>query len=260
MTSPEECFPLAQSLLQNQKILKGFIDSKNYQIWNAEKSSTRYKVLLEHTEEHPHALKMGVAMVDDDLLLHQHKESEIYYFLGGKGFSYLGWPGKERKTAVQAGTFFYIPSGVPHYTKARAGNPLEFLYIFPRHTFENIEYIYDGTLESFENGLLFGNITTLPRPLTTIFRETVIGDEPKKSPTDLLFHRIAVPKNQNVAQKTVSNTIIFVNRGRGTITHGPQKIDVKKGSYLLIPPEHHYVIGNKISQELDLFLFERSLP
>ena len=252
----QECFPLARPLLQNQKILRGSVDNKDYQIWNAEKSSTRYKVLLDHTVKYPHSLKMGMAVIDDDLLLHQHKESEIYYFLRGKGFSYLGRPGKELKVAVQEGTFFYIPSGVPHYTKALAGNPLEFLYIFPRHTFENIEYVYDGTLEIFEDGLLVGDITALPRPLMAIFRETLVGGKQKKISTDLLFNRIVIPKNQNVTQKTVSNTIIFVNRGRGTITLGPQKIAVKKGTYLLVPLEHHYTIDNKISQQLDLFLFE----
>ncbi len=259
-TSPDECLPRARSLLQNQKILKGSAENKDYQIWNAEKSSTRYKVLLDHTVKHPHALKMGTAVIYDDLLLHQHKESEIYYFLGGKGFTYLGRPGKERKVAVQAGTFLYIPSGVPHYTKADADNPLEFLYVFPRYTFEDIEYIFDGTLEGLEDGLLIGNITALPRPFMATFQETLVGDKQKKFSTDLLFDRIAVPKNQNVAQKTVSNTIVFIHRGHGSITLGTQKIEVKKGSYLLIPPEHHYIIGNKISQELDLFFFERNSP
>ena len=241
------------------KTLKGSLDNKKYKIWNRKKSSTHYQVLLDHTAEHPHFLRMGAAIIDDNLIRHQHKESEIYYFLGGKGVAYLGKPGKEIKVPVRKGTFLHIPSGVPHYTKADPDSPLELLYIFPRHSVEDIEYVFDGTLKNFEKNLLVGDVSELPKSLRSIHREIIIGGaRNNRHSTDLSFGRVAVPWKKKISEKAALNTIVFVNEGRGVITTGSEKIDVEKGSYLLIPKGHRYIVENGASERLDLLLFERN--
>ena len=239
-----DCFPLRSK----QKVLQGSIYKKSYELWDIEKSNALYKVLLEHTAKHPHFLRMGMAIINKDLLLHQHREAEIYYFLGGKGTSYLGRPGNELKVEVQRGTLLYIPAGLPHYTKAQSGHPLEFLYVFPRYGTKDIEYVYDGTLASGEGSALVREIATSPRPTRVVHRENLVK-------ADLLFDRMVVPGKKWVSQKALSNTIVFVHTGRGTITVDSQKFRVEQGTYLLIPQGRRYTVEG--SEELDLFFLGR---
>ena len=237
------------------KVLRGSVSKRNYKFWDTNKSSTRYQILLEHTVKHPHFLRMGAAVIDDNLIRHQHRESEIYYFLKGKGVSYLGRPGKEIAVPVEKGTFLYIPSGVHHYTKADADNPLEFIFVFPRRNAnKDIEYVFDGRLESFDGGILVGNVPETLDTFHGVRRESLIGGEG----VDLLFERVSVSHQRRFSHDAVNNTIIFVNEGQGMITVGSQEFSVGKGSYLLVPKERRYTVENRTSRGLDLLLFENA--
>ena len=246
-------FKYTSHLRRQKKILEGAVDEKPYKIWDVNKSSTTYKVLLDHTLDHPHFLRMGAAIIDDELLRHQHKEGEIYYFLKGKGVTRLGKPGEEIEIPVQKGMVLYIPSGVPHYTKANAGDPLELLYVFPRYDVKDIDYVFDGTLESFERSIQVGDVSEIPGFVQGVHRETVIAGKER----ELLFNRLAIVAGKKISQKAESNTILFVHEGRGVITVGTQRVTVEKGRYLLIPEGHQYTVESGASQGLDLFLFEK---
>lgn len=232
-------------------LLSGSAQTKDYKVWNTQKSSTRYKVLLDHSKKTPHFLRMGMAVINDNLLSHQHRESEIYYYLRGEGTTYLGPPGSEMEVPVRAGTFLYIPEGVSHYTVANENNPLELIYIFPRNGVQDIEYLFDGSLPSFEKDILVGNIAALSEVPNGIHRETVIGG------VDLFFERIVVPKGENDIQKAATNTILFANEGRGTVTVNNKKVVVEKWGYLLISKGHDYLIENEGERKFEVFLFGR---
>ena len=70
---------------------------------------------------------LEVALDGDGPPLHTHRnEGEVSYILEGEGEAVMG----DRKVPLSAGSFLYVPKGIPHTLNCTGSSPLKIMHIF----------------------------------------------------------------------------------------------------------------------------------
>jgi mannose-6-phosphate isomerase-like protein (cupin superfamily) len=84
---------------------------------------------------------MGIAKIPPGEALHEHRhlQAEIYLILQGRGL--LRIDGKPQP--VTAGSAVFIPGNAPHSCENTGATDLQFAYVFPANSFEEIEHIFE---------------------------------------------------------------------------------------------------------------------
>ena len=90
---------------------------------------------------HSNGLSCGYLEVDPgaELPLHYHKEQEIYMITQGHAELLNGATGRR---AVTAGDTVYIPENSWHGIKNNSQSVVEFIWIFPTDTWQEVRYIF----------------------------------------------------------------------------------------------------------------------
>ena len=105
------------------------------------KSPIFWKLLVTGECTPSEGLTMGIAEIPPGaaLLLHHHKPEEVYYVLAGEGTVEI----ESRAAHIGPGSALFIPRNAKHRTINTGAAPLRFLFVFPRDTFQEVEYYYD---------------------------------------------------------------------------------------------------------------------
>ena len=90
---------------------------------------------------HSNGLSCGYLQVDPgaELPLHYHKEQEIYIITRGQAELLTG---SNNSRAVTAGDTIYIPENSWHGIKNLSHSIVEFIWIFPTDTWQEVRYIF----------------------------------------------------------------------------------------------------------------------
>jgi quercetin dioxygenase-like cupin family protein len=103
-----------------------------------------WRTLLSRDRTPTEALTVGVAEVrerpGDELKMHRHAQTEVYYVLSGEGV--ISLDGDEQ--ALAAGSTVFIPGGLLHGARAVGSEPLRILYVFAADSFDQVHYEFPG--------------------------------------------------------------------------------------------------------------------
>jgi mannose-6-phosphate isomerase-like protein (cupin superfamily) len=119
--------------------------ARDWETWPDEDVADRglfhWKTLLSAYVTHSEALTMGIAKIPPGEALHTHRhlQAEIYLILQGRGLVRID--GKPQPVA--AGSAVFIPGNAPHSCENTGATDLQFTYVFPANSFEEIEHIFE---------------------------------------------------------------------------------------------------------------------
>src|SRR5215212_7293908 len=105
------------------------------------KGQIYWKTLVSADITHSGALTMGIAKgpPGEALREHRHLQAEIYLILQGRGVVRID--GKPQP--VTAGSAVFIPGNAVHSCENTGATDLQFAYVFPANSFEEIEHIFE---------------------------------------------------------------------------------------------------------------------
>ena len=240
-----------------------FSISKPYQVWNPEVSTVAIRGMVDQNSISPNApylrrIMMGTARIGQDLLLHQHHETEIYYILKGEGRTFLTANTREYEFKIEAGSFFYLPSGMPHYTVSNPENPIELLYVFPTGSLDDVEYVFDGSLSiPFQNPII-GKLPLSRGHTSEVIEQTLVDARDDDNLTGQVMKNLYMPAGRQRDHHIVDgdHRIIFIRQGKGFIAIDGQEFPIPTGSYLYLEGDISYSIRSMSSQDLDVLIFE----
>ena len=229
---------------------------KPYKVWNPEVSTTAIREMVDGNSIRPERfyqsrIMMGGARIVGDLPRHQHKETEIYYILKGKGKTFLTTKQGERELDIGAGSFFYLPAGMPHYTVSDPSDPLEFLYVFPANVLENIKYIFDDSLPLPTESPLIGKLSVSGEYPLEIVEETLLSSR------EQVMKHLRLPLQKKLARTdNERGKILFVRWGEGMIAINGEEFPIKEGTYLYLGEGASYSLQSADAHGLDILIFE----
>jgi mannose-6-phosphate isomerase-like protein (cupin superfamily) len=119
--------------------------AREWETWRdqdvTERGLVYWKTLLSADITHSEALTMGIAKILPGEALHEHRhlQAEIYLILQGRGLVRID--GKPQP--VTAGSAVFIPGNAPHSCENTGATDLQFAYVFPANSFEEIEHIFE---------------------------------------------------------------------------------------------------------------------
>ncbi len=237
--------------------------NESYKVWDHKMSTTAIKTLVDRStmdlSKHSRSgIMMGAAKITEDIPLHQHEETEIYYVLKGKGRTFLTTLQGRYTFDIEAGSFLYLPSRMPHYTKAHPGTPLELLYIFPQDSLGNVQYVFDGSLELSTESPIVGKLS-LPKSYPSEVLERTLVDTRRKTethPTGQVMKQFRMPTERQVDNFAASNSILFIRQGEGTINIHGENFPIQNGEYLYLEKGTSYSLQSGNSQGLDVLIFQ----
>ena len=233
------------------------VDPNSLKVWNPKVSSVAVKGMVDRQSINSRKIMMGMARIDQDLPLHQHKATEIYYVLKGKGRTTLKVGNKDIVTEIEEGSFLYLPSGMPHYTIADPNNPLELLYIFAKDELDSVKYIFDNSLKASQTRHVVGKLSvpeTKKFSLGSVEEVLVKATDPQDTGLAMKHLRLS-PKRQVEKLVDTDNTILFVREGRGFIISNGKRTPLKKGDHIYLPKDTRYSIQSADNEGLDILTF-----
>ena len=245
----KSCQQLLRTSLSHISI--GDMRTLNYSVWDIQLSTTQYRVLFNS----PGRSTMGTALIDSNLLKHQHREPEIYYILKGSGTTFVESAKGKQRIDLRSGTFFYLPSGMHHYTVAHPDNPLELVYFFPPS--ENIKYVYDGKLKIDEKEQLISGILNFSdKKQKSRGIKTLIDIENFAA---LGLKSFTIPEDRESMKIQIKpNTSLFVLKGKGLfeIEANLPPVQLHHGRHITFGTGKEYQIKRKGKEALVILLFE----
>jgi mannose-6-phosphate isomerase-like protein (cupin superfamily) len=187
----------------------------------------------------------------DVSLWHRHsKMTEIYFILDGKGILYHG----KESLAVEKGTYLMIQPGISHKLRNIGDSELEHLVLaMPPFNPNDVEVLEDAA-----------NERSIPKryrhekpPLTTLdgalIYELISQRERKRLDVALAVGFLPKGRKAIPHYHRISEEIYYVSKGIGSVRVGNNKMDVRKGSVVLIPKNMVHALENKSkSDELEL--------
>jgi len=104
----------------------------------AARSGVVWKDLIRADRTSSRAVSLGLAHVRIGQVLarHWHAAPEVYYILRGTGIVTIA----ADAYAVAPGTAVFLPANAPHQLENTGATPLEFIYVFPIDSPEQLEY------------------------------------------------------------------------------------------------------------------------
>ena len=104
----------------------------------AARSDVVWKDLIRADRTSSQALSLGLAHVPigQVLVRHWHAAPEVYYILRGTGIVTIA----ADAYAVASGTAVFLPASTPHQLENTGATPLEFIYVFPIDSPDQLEY------------------------------------------------------------------------------------------------------------------------
>ena len=237
-------------------VMKGIRPSA-LKVWDPKVSSVAVKNMVDRQSVNSRRIMMGMARIDQDLPIHQHQATEIYYVLKGKGRTTLKLGNKDIVTEMGEGSFLYLPSGMPHYTVADPKNPLEFLYIFPKDDLGNVKYVFDNSLKASQKRHVVGKLSA---PQTKKFLpgsvEKVLVEATDPQDTGLVMKHLKLSSKGQVEKLVdTDNTILFVREGRGFIISNGKRTPLREGSHVYLSKGTRYSIQSADNEGLDILTF-----
>lgn len=223
----------------------GRVHSQPYRVWNPKVSTVAIKNLVDNTSWNSRDIMMGAAKIDTELLIHQHADVEIYYVTKGRAQTFLGTPTKGRWVNLEAGSFLYLPSGLPHHTVAHPKDPIEILYVFPRDNLKDVKYVFDGSLSISDQRPIIGRLSLPEHNPAQLKQNTLVNKE-------LVMEHLRLPEGEAV-QWEGDGQILFVRQGQGFITSHQQKTPIQTGSYSYLRESRPYSIQS--TEGLDILVF-----
>lgn len=106
------------------------------------RSAVRWKLVFSGHRTPTGRMSMGLAQIAPGgiLPLHHHAPAEIYHVLKGEGRCEI----EGVSHAMRPGISVFIPPSVRHLTLNTGGEPLQFLFVFPTDSFEDVTYHFDA--------------------------------------------------------------------------------------------------------------------
>lgn len=107
---------------------------------DATRGEIQWRTLLSADRTPTTSMTLGVAEIKPggraSLREHRHAQPEIYYILSGSGVVTID----RREHFVRTGTAVFIPGHAEHAVRNTGTKPLHFVYVFPIHSFDEVEY------------------------------------------------------------------------------------------------------------------------
>ncbi|MCY4644024.1 MAG: cupin domain-containing protein [Bacteriovoracales bacterium] len=236
-------------------------DSRPYKVWDPKVSTVAVKPMVDRKTIHsPHfspiRIMMGAARITQNLPLHQHEETEIYYILKGRGRTFVTTREGTDEFEIEAGSFFYLPTGVPHYTVADPHNPIELLYIFPRGALEDVRYVFDGSLPISKEAFMRGQLPLLKEYPLDVKERVLIHPSRGEVMGQVMKHLLIPPRKIVDHRVEGSGRILFVRRGQGLIRLESREVPLTAGSYLYLGEGAAYTLKSTHLHGLDILIFE----
>ena len=119
---------------------------KEWETWDEEdvpqKGLVYWKTLISKGVTRSENLTLGVASLPPGGALHEHRhtQDEVYLVLEGSGLVRVG----DEELTVGAGSAVFIPGDALHSCENTGTSDLRVAYVFPAHSFEEVEYVFEG--------------------------------------------------------------------------------------------------------------------
>lgn len=224
-----------------------------YEVWDPEVSSVAVRTLVDNSETPTQQVTMSMARIFEDLLKHQHSATEIYFVRSGRARLEIG----EQVIDLKPGMFVYLPEGIPHWTKVEPGDPpLDIVYVFPKDTLQDVEYVMDGTVPISKEAPIIQSLD-VPNGDEKVVRELVNRTEAAEE--GLQMHQIYLPSTtDHMLESSEQARSVFVESGSGIARIDGDEIPLENGSYLYIPPGVEVeLVGH---QNLNTLVFQSNPP
>lgn len=235
--------------------------SESYEVWDPQVSTTSIKTMVDRntlnlSKSSHNGIMMGAAKITEDIPLHQHEETEIYYVLKGKGRTFLTTLEGRYVFDIEAGSFLYLPSRMPHYTKAHPGTPLELLYIFPQNILGDVQYVFDGSLPLSTEMPIMGKLSLPESYPPEVLERILVNMREETLRTGQVMKQIRMPIEEHIDDFAKNNSILFIRQGEGVINIHGESLPIQKGDYLYLEKGTSYSLQSGNSQGLDVLIFQ----
>lgn len=118
--------------------------TQGWESWDDERlrqlSPILWKTLISAGKTNSYGLTMGLCEIPPgkQLIRHRHQEEELYYILAGEGQMEIN----RQVSPIKAGMAVFIPGNAEHALVNQSPSPLQFVYVFPVDSFQQVQYLF----------------------------------------------------------------------------------------------------------------------